>query len=62
MVMEVDNKQGSIGTRAHKSHVGVGGRAYPEQIGKSCNQQKPGDSEKKNSGSMSWSGHAHKKS
>lgn len=57
MVMEIDNKVGSIGKTSKSHKVGVGGRAYPEQIGKSCTQQKPGESEKKDSGFMKWGGH-----
>lgn len=58
MVMEVDNKEGKLmGSSRPKHHVGVGGREYPTQIGKSCTQQKPGESERIESGYMSWKGH-----
>jgi hypothetical protein len=54
MVMEKSDGKGSGKPAGHK--VGVGGREYPEQIGKSCTQQKPGDASKNHASKMSWTG------
>lgn len=61
MVMERDSKKDGH-KLPHGHHVGVGGREYPTQIGRTCDQQMPGDSEKKESGHMSWNGHSHHRS
>ena len=53
MVME---KSGKSEHSKHGHHVGVGGREYPTQIGKSCTQQAPGDASKNHASKMSWTG------
>ncbi len=53
MVME---KSGASNPKPAGNKVGVGGREYPEQIGKSSTQQTPGDASKNNSSKMSWTG------
>ena len=53
MVME---KSGPSNPKPAGNMVGVGGREYPAQIGKTATQQTPGDASKNPASKMSWTG------